>query len=493
MSGHNFPKLRLLRCPKFSQIFFSSSFRWVLPCGFRLGFAAPEAGHRCTWQLSPATTPWPSGSWRLRQPWMRRAIRAVASEEDLGGNLLRDGIRLWREVDEDVDGLSVWWILFSQLIGKFAKTFAPMFGVVFLWSPGFVLLEIGFVGRFFFFRRGFLFGNRLGLTIQKLFFSLPRVRSNETSVFHNLKNGDRGLSFVFKSYKVLVLQAYRNPKSVLELLEFPFWCELMWQRHLCRSHDSNQRFLISLASLAMFGLSHEIQRPKKRAKGIAFKFCGDSNRSFLFLSLLVQLCSASYMKYQEQRNTTRVIYFKIMWCSNHGRIYLLQNWGMMGMLTFIQVHLDCQHGWHGFDKTPKATVFSTNSMSSRHLKHTQCPGGLWVATISKTLTFEVTKIFLELFSPSFRWVLPAAWPRVRGSRGCTPLHYAANKGHDSVVARLLEAEAAVDVQNKDSRGLGGGFGEGNLLRHGIPLWGEVDEDVDGSSYSYLCLSKVIRW
>ena len=54
------------------------------------------------------------------------------------------------------------------------------------------------------------------------FFSLWRVRSNETSVFHNLKKGDRGLSFVFKPYKVLVLQAHRNPKSVLELLEFPF-------------------------------------------------------------------------------------------------------------------------------------------------------------------------------------------------------------------------------------------------------------------------------
>ena len=33
-------------------------------------------------------------------------------------------------MDEDGDGLSVWWILFSQFIGKFAKTFAPMFGVV---------------------------------------------------------------------------------------------------------------------------------------------------------------------------------------------------------------------------------------------------------------------------------------------------------------------------------------------------------------------------
>ena len=115
----------------FLRYFFSPSFRWVLPCGFCLGLAAPEAGHLCTWQPSTATTPWRSGSWRRRRPWMHRAMAAVASEEDLGREiLLRDGIPLWGEVDEDVDGSSFWWILFSQFIGKFAKTFAPMFGVV---------------------------------------------------------------------------------------------------------------------------------------------------------------------------------------------------------------------------------------------------------------------------------------------------------------------------------------------------------------------------
>ena len=35
----------------------------------------------------------------------------------------------------------------------------------------------------------------------------------------------------------------------------------------------------------------------------------------------------------------------------------------------------------------------------------------WVATISKTCKFEVPKIFSDFFSPSFRWVLPVAWPR----------------------------------------------------------------------------------
>ena len=34
--------------------------------------------------------------------------------------------------------------------------------------------------------------------------------------------------------------------------------------------------------------------------------------------------------------------------------------------------------------------------------------------------------------------------------------------------RLLEAKAAVDAQEKSQgRGLGGGFGGGNLLRHGM--------------------------
>ena len=99
-----------------------------------------------------------------------------------------------------------------------------------------------------------------------------------------------------------------------------------------------------------------------------------------------------------------------------------------------------------------------------------------MATISKTLTFEAPKISSDFFSPSFRWVLPAAWPRAAASRGATPLHLAASEGHDSVVQPLLEAKAAVDAQNTEGRGLGGKYWWGNLTKHGIPLRGEVNED-----------------
>ena len=195
-----FQNFRLLRCPKF----FSEIFLPFVPFGFCPAASAsgPRLPRHDTAALGSPRRPRrrggaaPGGQGRRgcaerRRPWPRR--RVLGRE-----NLLRHGIRLWRVVNEDVDGLSVWWILFSQLIGKFAKTFAPMFGVVFLWSPGFVFywkLDLWVV--FFYFRRGFLFGNRLGLTIQKLFFSLWRVRSNETSVFHNLKNGE-GVEFCFQ-------------------------------------------------------------------------------------------------------------------------------------------------------------------------------------------------------------------------------------------------------------------------------------------------------
>ena len=68
------------------------------------------------------------------------------------------------------------------------------------------------------------------------------------------------------SYRVIVWEGHHSPKTVPELPEFSLWCELMWQLH-CRSHDSN--------------------------------------RSFLFLSLLVWPCSATCIKWQKQWNKNR--------------------------------------------------------------------------------------------------------------------------------------------------------------------------------------------
>ena len=78
-----FPKLRLLRCPKFCPNFLP-----FVSLGSACGLprtAAPEAKHHCTWQPTKATIPWSSGSSRRRRPWMPRTKAAVASEEDLGG------------------------------------------------------------------------------------------------------------------------------------------------------------------------------------------------------------------------------------------------------------------------------------------------------------------------------------------------------------------------------------------------------------------------
>ena len=101
--GPQFPKLRLLRCPNFLRPFLP--FVWVLPAPWPRA-AAPEAEHRCTGQPSEATIPWPSGSSRRRRTWMRRTITAMASEEDIGGEISRGlGIPLWSE-------WRCWWFKF---------------------------------------------------------------------------------------------------------------------------------------------------------------------------------------------------------------------------------------------------------------------------------------------------------------------------------------------------------------------------------------------
>ena len=83
-SGNKTSKTSTFEVPKIFSEFFSPSFRWVLPVAWPRA-AAPEAGHRCSWQPSSAAIPWSSGSSRRRRPWMHRTKRAVASEEDICG------------------------------------------------------------------------------------------------------------------------------------------------------------------------------------------------------------------------------------------------------------------------------------------------------------------------------------------------------------------------------------------------------------------------
>ena len=169
--------------------------------------AAPEATHRCTSQLAKAATRWSSGCSRSRWPWMRRTVRAVASDEDWGGNLMKHGI-------EDVDGSN------------------------FLWSRLHPILHY------------------------------PSILLKKERILRSDLLLSKG------SYRAIVWNAHHNPKIVPELAEFPFWCEVMWELHLCRSHYLNQS-------------------------------------CFLVTARLVRPCSASYMKYQEQGSTTdRWIIFK---------------------------------------------------------------------------------------------------------------------------------------------------------------------------------------
>ena len=75
--------------------------------------------------------------------------------------------------------------------------------------------------------------------------------------------------------------------------------------------------------------------------------------------------------------------------------------------------------------------------------------------------------FLRVFLPFVLLGSACGLASGRGSRGYTPLHLAAHAGHDSVVQRLLEAKAAMDVKNDVGRGLGLGLGGNDIMRRGI--------------------------
>ena len=125
-----------------------------------------------------------AGQWR---PWPRRRIWEGKPLE--GWDSVVKGT--W---NEDVDGSSVWWILFSQFVGKFAKTFAPMFGVV-LCEHKYIVptLRVGVS-----LNQGLQSGNRVAFPSQsKLFLRFRSVHSDVVQVYNQHQSTTACWRFMF--------------------------------------------------------------------------------------------------------------------------------------------------------------------------------------------------------------------------------------------------------------------------------------------------------
>ena len=97
------------------------------------------------------------------------------------------------------------------------------------------------------------------------------------------------------------------------------------------SRDSNRFFLISFASLAMFGLSHEIPEAKKQVEGIALNFFGvPRTGGFLdleFQYLWTTFVDAKFLPGSSPHLSTHYRLFKC-WCHN------FQNFDFWGAKIF---------------------------------------------------------------------------------------------------------------------------------------------------------------
>ena len=127
-------------------------------------------------------------------------------------------------------------------------------------------------------------------------------------------------------------------------------------------------------------------------------------------------------------------------------------------------------------KKPKATVFSTNSMSSKHPQNhivPQVQGGFLSGHNFQDFDFWGAQILWEFFSPSFGWVLPVAWPRAAAPEAehrCTAQPAKATIPWSSGSSRrrrpwMLRTKRAVASEED--------LGEETSWGLGIPLWGSV--------------------
>ena len=97
-------------------------------------------------------------------------------------------------------------------------------------------------------------------------------------------------------------------------------------------------------------------------------------------------------------------------------------------------------------------TISTGAMAMADMASIEYTQATCVSRHVKPTMFH-RELFEWLQFPKFRLPLDSASGR-RGSRGATPLHWAAGNGHVSAVERLIEAKATVDAKDKNGRGLG---------------------------------------
>ena len=146
LSGKNFQNFGFWGAKVFSSFFFLGSVRFCLrawPLQPRLPRPNTAAsGQPCTAMIWSC-----SGSSRPRRPWMRKTTRALASDDDSGGNLLRHGSLWGSGCNADCSRFFCGYLL--TLYGKWAKSICRN-GVVSMFSASCVYRQGILYSRFLF-------------------------------------------------------------------------------------------------------------------------------------------------------------------------------------------------------------------------------------------------------------------------------------------------------------------------------------------------------